>query len=184
MKIIGMKIIGVNMEVNKYIAITLSLFSFCTAADQIEIPHTFSAGSKAIASQVNENFLILKAESNSQNTRIQTTESHLQNVITAGKSQNDRIEEIGTQLNEVIIESNSQDGRINALEEAALTTVVDQLICEVGWKWITNGSAYNCVQRSDSSNIRSMTYIQVAEEGWNAVSVGTGGSDAIYIFSK
>lgn len=112
-------------------------------AGQVEIPHDFSAGSKAVAAHVNDNFSALKEE------------------------------------------SNSQDTRINALEAVSLPAVNDQLICIVYYTWPTSGSAYDCAQRSDSSNIRSLTYSQVAQEGWTAISVGGDGNNRVtYIFSK
>ena len=134
-------------------------------AGQIEVPHTFTSGTKAVASEVNENFIILANESNDQDTRIRSTESS---------------------LNKVIAESNAQDLRISALEAVTLNTVSDQLICVVFYSWPTAGSSYDCVQRTDPTNVRSLTYAQVAQEGWTATSVGGDGSNnrMIYVFSK
>lgn len=153
------------MKLSKYIAGAFFLSAVHVSAGQIEIPHSFTAGTKAIAAQVNENFTALVGESNSQDSRISTAESS---------------------ITDVIVESNSQDLRINALEAVTLTTVSDQLICVVFYSWPTAGSSYDCVQRSDPSNIRSLTYAQVSQEGWTAISVGGDGSHnrMIYVFSK
>ena len=53
-----------------------ALFSFATA-EQISIPHEFSAGSPARAADVNENFDTLVKESNAQDERIVAVEAGL-----------------------------------------------------------------------------------------------------------
>ncbi|WHI45364.1 hypothetical protein ACJJIW_08780 [Microbulbifer sp. JMSA004] len=153
------------MKFIKYAAVILSLCSLNANAGQIELPHTFSSGTKAVAAEVNENFSTLVVESNSQDSRISLAESS---------------------LTEAIKESNSQDLRINALEAVTLTTVTDQLICVVHYTWPIDGSSYDCAQQSAPSDIRSLTYSQVAQEGWTATSVGGDGSSnrMIYVFSK
>ncbi|HEY6644635.1 hypothetical protein [Povalibacter sp.] len=119
-------------------------------ADQINLPHTFAAGGKAKAAEVNSNFSALVTESNAQDNRL-----------------------------------NSQESRLAALEGVSAPTVSDQLICVAYYNWPIDGSSYSCVQASNPSNIRSMTYAQVAAENWIAVSVGGDGSNRVaYIFSK
>ena len=85
------------------------------------------------------------------------------------------------------IESNAQDLRIARLEAVSptLATVTDQLLCIARLTWLTSGESYDCVQNTDPANIRSLTYVQVIQEGWIATSIG--GDDhniSVFIFSK
>ncbi len=63
------------MKYIRYVYITALLLSMNVSADQIELPHTFTSGTKAVASQVNENFSTLSNESNAQDSRISALES-------------------------------------------------------------------------------------------------------------
>ena len=110
----------------------LMFTSIACLSEQVEIPNSFVSGSKAYASEVNENFSVLEDE------------------------------------------SNSQDIRIQALESSASKKPLDQLICPGDQDfWFLQDSRLNdCVQSSNPTVIRSLTYTQVAEEGWVAVSLG------------
>lgn len=56
--------------------ILCALFISISAQSQtIDVPHTFSAGTRASASEVNENFQRLVSESNSQDARIEALRS-------------------------------------------------------------------------------------------------------------
>ena len=119
-------------------------------ADQISLPNTFTAGTKAVAEEVNENFSALASESNSQDLRIVTAEDAMVNVVN---------------------ESNSQDLRIGALESAA--TITDQLLCTtLNEGWVQVDATLYCVQRTDPDTLRSLNIAQVLNEGWIAISVG------------
>jgi hypothetical protein len=82
-------------------------------------------------------------------------------------------------------EVNAHDNRIATLEAHVVQSVDDQLICVAFYQWPIDGSAYNCVTRSDPSNIRPLTYAAVAQESWVLVSVGGDGSNrTTYVFSR
>ena len=51
-------------------------------ADPVTLPHTFKAGDKAVADQVNANFATLQQASNAQDARIKEMESNLNKVLT------------------------------------------------------------------------------------------------------
>lgn len=156
----------------KMILIALLVPFTMLSADEIDLPHTFAAGTTAKAAEVNNNFGVLLAESNSQDGRLEALET------TAA--------EVSENVTTLASENGAQENRLAALEAASTPTVSDQLICVVFNSWAINGSSYGCVQASNPTNVRSMTYAQVAEEQWVAVSVGGGdGSNRVtYIFYK
>src|SRR4026208_390655 len=95
-----------------------ALLAPCTmlSADQIDLPHTFTAGTKAKAVEVNSNFGALLSESNSQDSRLETLET------TTG--------EVNENISTLASESDSQASRLEVLEAASAPTA-DQLICVV-----------------------------------------------------
>ena len=185
MRVIGMRKTGINMKFKYLILASLPLaITGHASAEQLTIPNTFISGTKAVAEEVNQNFSVLAAESNAQDSRISSVEGSVVKVINESNSQGLRIASVEGSVVNVINENNSQNLRIAAVESAT-TPITDQLICVVFYEWPTSSAAYNCVQKSDPSSIRSLTYAQVAQENWNAVSVGGDDNNRItYIFSK
>lgn len=57
-----------------YVVLAFVVSMTNASANQIEVPNTFIAGTKAVASDVNGNFTTLVRESNSQDLRIQALE--------------------------------------------------------------------------------------------------------------
>ena len=94
-----------------------------------------------------------------------------------------RASEVNENFSALVTESNALDARIAALEAASVS---DQLFCVVSNQWPVNGSSYPCVQTSDPTAIRSLTFAQVVAEGWIGTASGGGSvSDRIIlIFSK
>jgi hypothetical protein len=57
-----------------YLTIGAAFCVFTALAAQVEIPHQFSAGTRANSAEVNANFAALAAESNAQDTRLAAIE--------------------------------------------------------------------------------------------------------------
>lgn len=155
------------------------------SADQVSIPNTFSSGTRAIAADVNENFSLLATESNAQDLRLATVESDLASQnddIAALVADNDAQDQSIT----VLAASNAaQDERIATIESTISPAVEDQLFCVAFSTWPVTGDSYDCTQLSEPTIVRSLTFAQVAAEGWIGVSVGgEAGNRLVFIFSR
>ena len=159
--------------------------SMGVSADQIAVPNTFASGAKAIAADVNENFSLLVTESNAQDVRLVTVESNLngqnEDIVALVADNNAQDQSIAV----LAANSAAQDERITAIESAISPAVEDQLFCVAFSTWPVTGDSYDCTQLSEPTAIRSLTFAQVAAEGWIGVSVGgETGNRLVFIFSR
>ncbi|MEM1173722.1 MAG: hypothetical protein AAF545_11300 [Pseudomonadota bacterium] len=179
-------------------------------ADPITLPNSFTPGTRALATEVNENFTTLVTESNAQDLRITAVadinDAQDQQVLTlTGRvDQQDQqvtvlaqradlldqssmalMAEVGVQgqdIAAITTDIDAQDQRISVLES---TIVSDQLFCVTAINWPVSDAAFPCRQSSDPNTIRNLTFVQVLAEGWVGVSAGGDFNNRmVYIFSQ
>ena len=70
-----MLVFGSRIMISVFRIVAILAIATNAFADPITIPHTFTSGTRAIASEVNNNFSVLATESNAQDQRIAKFES-------------------------------------------------------------------------------------------------------------
>ena len=65
--------------------------------------------------------------------------------------------------------------RLSKIEAVVSAKPADQLFCVTHSSWVTDqSSSFSCLQASTPAATRTMTMVQVLQEGWISVSVGGG----------
>ena len=65
--------------------------------------------------------------------------------------------------------------RLSKIEAVVSAKPADQLFCVTYSSWVTDqSSSFSCLQASTPAATRTMTMVQVLQEGWISVSVGGG----------
>jgi len=200
-----LKILRVNILV-------LSLISFAANAEDLSIPHSFTAGTSIKSSEMNENFTTISNVVNQQNsamtiatsetnealsaistavnqqTEVMTTiDEGVSSIETGVSGVNQSIDSNGLTLSDINSMLSTINESLTSIDTKLSTTAsdTDQLICVAYYSWPTSGDPFSCVLNSAPTNIRSLTYAQVAQEEWLMTSVGGGDSlKVVFIFSK
>ena len=116
-----------NLKSKYYLAILIALTPCLTYAGELNIPHSFVSGTKAVAADVNENFQTVKTEVSDNHSRINALESALtslqQTVIQLQSNLNSADQEITTLQDEIT----NLNGLISSLDSSALASRVTQI---------------------------------------------------------
>ncbi|WP_430461045.1 hypothetical protein ACQUQU_17725 [Thalassolituus sp. LLYu03] len=159
----------------KTIKITFFLYSalscFSVSADDLSVPHTFSPGTTIKSSEMNENFSTITSSLNQQSQVATSINTGISDLKQSTDSNGLTLDDINTILNSVDELLTSIDTKLTTTSPA---TITDQLVCVVWHYWPTDGSSYGCVQTSNPSNVRYLTFSQVSQEGWRVSAIGGG----------
>ncbi|MEO0697994.1 MAG: hypothetical protein AAFY84_18090, partial [Pseudomonadota bacterium] len=134
------------------------------AQSEVSVPHTFTAGTRAIASQVNENFNALADASNSQAASIE----ELQAQTTAIQEALDSLLAAATQPKEQMV----------------CTNFVSESITWPGAPGATTTNV--CVTSSEPSVTFRASLTSIYQDGWRVITVGgsDGSSRAAFVFER
>ncbi len=181
--------IAMKYSVVKQVSILIiSLLPVITFADNLAIPHSFSAGSTIKSAEMNENFSVVASRINQQSAQITSIDGALADIGANLESFHQSVDANGATLTDIssvlsVISSSlvSIDSKLTTTSPAAVS---DQLLCR-GQPRNLATETMQCLQASDTSSTRDLTMAQIFAEGWIAVSLG-GPDDyyAGYIFHK
>lgn len=181
--------IAMKYSVVKQVSILIfSLLPAMTFAEDLAIPHSFSAGSTIKSAEMNENFSVVASSINQQSVQIAALDDTIADIGTNLESLNQSVDANGATLTDISSVLSTISDSLVSIDTKLTTTspasVSDQLLCR-GQPRNLATETMQCLQASNTSSTRSLTMAQIFAEGWIAVSLG-GPDDyyAGYIFQK